>query len=184
MKATSSGVAISAAKIRSPSFSRSSSSMTTTALPAAMSATALSTESNLVIDVTLLFDRPTSPSMNHRATAVIAMARRSVSAGGGSWSGGLAVRARPSRSGVRDAPTGESARPPRRLRLNRRWSCPSVVGAAQHIWRSRPPRGSPRCPPGRSPTWSAHGWSESAKPRTSPEGRRPARRRSAISRRR
>src|SRR4051794_38053469 len=61
MKATSSGVAFSAAKIRSPSFSRSSSSMTTTALPAAMSATALSTESNLVIDVTLLFDRPTSP---------------------------------------------------------------------------------------------------------------------------
>src|SRR5277367_421284 len=49
MKATISGVAFSAAKIRSPSFSRSSSSMTTTALPAAMSATARSTESNLVI---------------------------------------------------------------------------------------------------------------------------------------
>ena len=33
MNATSSGVAFSAAKMRSPSFSRSSSSMTTTALP-------------------------------------------------------------------------------------------------------------------------------------------------------
>ena len=54
MKATISGVAFSAAKIRSPSFSRSSSSMTTTAFPAAMSATALSTESNLVIVATLL----------------------------------------------------------------------------------------------------------------------------------
>ncbi len=54
MKATISGVAFSAAKIRSPSFSRSSSSMTTTALPAAMSATARSTESNLVIVATLL----------------------------------------------------------------------------------------------------------------------------------
>ncbi len=55
MKATISGVAFSAAKIRSPSFSRSSSSMTTTALPAAMSATARSTESNLVIVATLPF---------------------------------------------------------------------------------------------------------------------------------
>src|SRR5918993_324174 len=52
MNATSSGVAISAAKMRSPSFSRSSSSMTTTALPAAMSATARSTESNLVMFAT------------------------------------------------------------------------------------------------------------------------------------
>src|SRR5689334_15659840 len=42
MNATSSGVASSAAKIRSPSFSRSSSSMTTTALPALMSAIARS----------------------------------------------------------------------------------------------------------------------------------------------
>src|ERR1700712_3778743 len=41
MKATSSGVASSAAKIRSPSFSRSSSSTTTTARPAAISAMAL-----------------------------------------------------------------------------------------------------------------------------------------------
>jgi len=41
MNATSSGVAISAAKMRSPSFSRSASSTTTTGLPAAMSATAL-----------------------------------------------------------------------------------------------------------------------------------------------
>src|SRR3954468_14924246 len=53
MNATSSGVAFSAAKMRSPSFSRSSSSTTTTALPAAMSATARSTESNLVILATL-----------------------------------------------------------------------------------------------------------------------------------
>src|SRR6202171_4318169 len=53
MNATSSGVAFSAAKIRSPSFSRSSSSMTTTALPAAISATARSTESSLVICATL-----------------------------------------------------------------------------------------------------------------------------------
>ena len=45
MNETSSGVAISAAKIRSPSFSRSSSSTTTTALPAAMSATARSISS-------------------------------------------------------------------------------------------------------------------------------------------
>src|SRR5690349_8371921 len=43
MKATSSGVAFSAAKIRSPSFSRSSLSTTMTALPAAMSAIARST---------------------------------------------------------------------------------------------------------------------------------------------
>src|ERR1700754_376170 len=42
MKATSSGVAFSAAKIRSPSFSRSSSSTTTTALPAARSVIARS----------------------------------------------------------------------------------------------------------------------------------------------
>ena len=47
------GVAFSAAKIRSPSFSRSSSSMTTTALPAAISAIARSTESSLVISTTL-----------------------------------------------------------------------------------------------------------------------------------
>ena len=42
MNETSSAVAFSAAKIRSPSFSRSSSSTTTTALPAAMSAIARS----------------------------------------------------------------------------------------------------------------------------------------------
>ena len=42
VKAISSGVARDAAKIRSPSFSRSSSSTTTTALPAAMSAMARS----------------------------------------------------------------------------------------------------------------------------------------------
>ena len=52
MKATSSGVASSAAKMRSPSFSRSSSSTTTTALPAAMSAIARSTVSSTVgVDV-------------------------------------------------------------------------------------------------------------------------------------
>ena len=45
VKAISSGVAFAAAKMMSPSFSRSSSSTTTTALPAAMSATACSTES-------------------------------------------------------------------------------------------------------------------------------------------
>ena len=45
MNATSSGVAISAAKIRSPSFSRSSSSTTTTGRPASMSAMAVSIES-------------------------------------------------------------------------------------------------------------------------------------------
>ncbi len=86
MKATISGVAFSAAKIRSPSFSRSSSSMTMTALPAAMSATALSTESNLVIFATSPFPltggntvetaHTRSPrvafSMNHRGGAVIA----------------------------------------------------------------------------------------------------------------
>lgn len=52
------GVAFSAAKIRSPSFSRSSSSMTTTALPAAMSATARSTGSSLVIFTTLPVPAP------------------------------------------------------------------------------------------------------------------------------
>ncbi len=52
MKATSSGVAFSAAKIRSPSFSRSSSSMTTTALPAAIPQPPVD-ESNLVIFVDL-----------------------------------------------------------------------------------------------------------------------------------
>src|ERR1700709_2033743 len=45
MNAISSGVASSAAKMRSPSFSRSSSSMTTTALPDLTSAIARSTES-------------------------------------------------------------------------------------------------------------------------------------------
>ena len=80
MKATISGVAFSAAKIRSPSFSRSSSSMTTTALPAAMSATARSTESNLVIVATLLSEpahtrsHVLTSSMNHRAAPVIATA--------------------------------------------------------------------------------------------------------------
>src|SRR5690349_6701082 len=47
MKATSSGVACSAAKIRSPSFSRSSSSTTITGRPAAMAAIALSMSSNI-----------------------------------------------------------------------------------------------------------------------------------------
>src|ERR1700712_1568134 len=46
MNDTSSGVAFDAAKMMSPSFSRSSSSTTTTALPAAMSAIAASTSSN------------------------------------------------------------------------------------------------------------------------------------------
>src|SRR5213079_468274 len=46
MNDSSSGVAISAAKIRSPSFSRSASSTTTTGLPAAMSAIARSTVLN------------------------------------------------------------------------------------------------------------------------------------------
>lgn len=58
MNATSSGVAFSAAKIRSPSFSRSSSSMTTTAFPAAISATARSTVSSLVICATLPVSAP------------------------------------------------------------------------------------------------------------------------------
>src|SRR5690242_14542315 len=61
MNATNSGVAFSAAKIRSPSFSRSSSSMTTTALPAAMSAIARSTESSLVMPATLAVP-PSEPS--------------------------------------------------------------------------------------------------------------------------
>ena len=75
MNATSSGVAFSAAKMRSPSFSRSSSSMTTTALPAAISATARSTESSLVICATFagsgqepLFN---AFSMNHRALLLL-----------------------------------------------------------------------------------------------------------------
>ncbi len=46
MNASSSGVALEAAKTRSPSFSRSSSSTTSTALPARMSARARSIESN------------------------------------------------------------------------------------------------------------------------------------------
>ena len=45
MNAISSGVALAAAKMMSPSFSRFSSSTTTTALPAAMSAIARSTVS-------------------------------------------------------------------------------------------------------------------------------------------
>ncbi len=48
VKATSSGVARSAANTTSPSFSRSSSSTTTTALPAAISAIARSTVSSWV----------------------------------------------------------------------------------------------------------------------------------------
>src|SRR5579875_539378 len=90
MNATRLGVAFSAAKMRSPSFSRSSSSMTMTALPAAMSATARSPESNLVISATLSVPDRSRPrtltrraplksssaasSMNHRPTAVIALA--------------------------------------------------------------------------------------------------------------
>src|SRR4051812_13705333 len=54
MNASSSGVACSAAKIRSPSFSRSSSSTTITARPAAMSATALSMSANMTISQHLL----------------------------------------------------------------------------------------------------------------------------------
>src|SRR5919112_919304 len=49
MNATSSGVACSAAKIRSPSFSRSSSSTTTTAFPAAMSLIARSMSFNISV---------------------------------------------------------------------------------------------------------------------------------------
>src|SRR5215210_3474725 len=49
VKAISSGVALDAAKMRSPSFSRSSSSTTTTALPAAMSAIASSTGSRRIL---------------------------------------------------------------------------------------------------------------------------------------
>src|SRR5262245_22083363 len=49
MNASSSGVAFSAAKIRSPSFSRSSSPTTTTARPLAMSAIARSIASKSVI---------------------------------------------------------------------------------------------------------------------------------------
>ena len=48
VKAISSGVALAAAKMMSPSFSRSSSSTTTTALPAAMSAMACSTLSSRI----------------------------------------------------------------------------------------------------------------------------------------
>ena len=68
MNATSSGVAFSAAKIRSPSFSRSSSSMTTTALPAAMSAIARSTESSLVIVAITASGRPCVGGPSNRST--------------------------------------------------------------------------------------------------------------------
>src|SRR3978361_2215057 len=55
MKAISSGVASSAAKIRSPSFSRSSSSTTITARPAAMSLTARSpSESGMTVSQDLV----------------------------------------------------------------------------------------------------------------------------------
>src|SRR4051794_10813778 len=72
MNATSSGVAFSAAKMRSPSFSRSSSSMTTTALPAAISATARSTVSSLVILACSLPLLLLPDSMNHLGRANIA----------------------------------------------------------------------------------------------------------------
>ena len=49
VNAISSGVAFAAAKMRSPSFSRSSSSTTTTAFPSAMSAIARSTESSRTV---------------------------------------------------------------------------------------------------------------------------------------
>jgi hypothetical protein len=49
MNPISSGVALPAAKIRSPSFSRSSSSTTTTARPAAVSVMARSTGSNEIV---------------------------------------------------------------------------------------------------------------------------------------
>src|SRR5882724_1123860 len=62
MNANSSGVAFSAAKMRSPSFSRSSSSTTTTALPAAMSAMARSIPAKSVTGVlaspTIVLPRP------------------------------------------------------------------------------------------------------------------------------
>ena len=54
VKAISSGVALEAAKMMSPSFSRSSSSTTTTALPAAMSAIARSTEKCLSLGAPLV----------------------------------------------------------------------------------------------------------------------------------
>jgi hypothetical protein len=54
MNDTSSGVAISAAKIRSPSFSRSSSSTTTTALPALRSAKAVVTVSSASLSEAVL----------------------------------------------------------------------------------------------------------------------------------
>src|SRR3954451_7341944 len=54
MKATSSGVASSAAKIRSPSFSRSSSSTTITGRPAATAAIARSMSSNMTASQHLL----------------------------------------------------------------------------------------------------------------------------------
>src|SRR6185295_10517867 len=54
MNAISSAVACSAAKIRSPSFSRSSSSTTITGRPAAMSATARSMSSNTALSQHLL----------------------------------------------------------------------------------------------------------------------------------
>ncbi len=54
VNAISSGVALLAAKIRSPSFSRVSSSTTTTALPAAMSSIARSTLSSLTVMSLLL----------------------------------------------------------------------------------------------------------------------------------
>src|SRR5690349_4578458 len=51
MKASASGVAWSAARMRSASFSRSTSSSTTTNLPSAIAATAASTSDRVVIDI-------------------------------------------------------------------------------------------------------------------------------------
>src|SRR5215471_11155037 len=62
MNDTNSGVANSAAKIRSPSFSRSSSSTTITALPDLMSAIACSIESNRTVISTSRLGRARAPT--------------------------------------------------------------------------------------------------------------------------
>ena len=133
VNATSSGVASSAAKIRSPSFSRSSSSTTTTARPAAISATA----NSMVSKPAGVFSRFGSQAGRSRRRA-----------------------ASDDSTGIPARPELVVDRLGHRGRRLRRWSAVSASmlvlvmltpdpwpqAAARRTWPSRPPPGSPWSP--------------------------------------
>ena len=109
VNAISSGVALAAAKMMSPSFSRSSSSTTTTALPAAMSAIARSTLSRrMVLIVCLQWSRQARPTARGPRCGWRAARRRSPR------SRVRRRRRRGSRSGTAGCATAGARRPGRR----------------------------------------------------------------------